>query len=93
MKKAVIESGIVTNIIEALAAFKPAGVKLVRITIATGQAAIGGAWDGPTFAPAPPPQAVPESRERRAIRALAAVIDAGTQGAVAAVETEIGRTR
>ena len=37
--------------------------------------------------PAPPP---PESPERRAIRAIAAEIDAGTRGAVTAVETELG---
>ena len=39
----------------------------------------------------PPPPPPPESPERLAIRALAAEIDAGTRGAVAAVETEFGR--
>ena len=93
MRKAVISNGIVTNIIEAPAGFRLPGVELVRITITTGQADIGGAWDGTTFASAPPSSPPPESQDRRAIRALAAVIDAGTQGAVAAVETEIGPTR
>ena len=41
--------------------------------------------------PPPPPQ--PESPERLAIRALAAEIDAGTRGAVVAVESELGRAR
>ena len=57
-------------------------------------AEIGGTHDGNVFIrkPLPPPTPPPpESLERRAIRALAVVIDAGTRGAVAAVETELGR--
>ena len=38
----------------------------------------------------PPPPPPPESPERLAIRALAAEIDAGTRGAVAAVDSELG---
>ena len=41
----------------------------------------------------PPPPPPPESPERRAIRSLAAEIDAGRQGAVAAVDAELGLVR
>ena len=56
----------------------------------------GTLYDGSSFSPPPlppPPPPPPESPERRAIRALAAEIDAGTRGAVEAVETELGLTR
>lgn len=65
MRFAVIENGLVTNVIEADEAFVPDDMKLVRDE--AGEAMIGGAWTGHGFAPPEEPALSPEqARARRA---------------------------
>lgn len=82
MKMAVIENGVVVNIIEASKSFRPEGMELIR---ATKRASIGGAWDGKKFYPEPveAPQAN-ESLERQVMRELAKRIDANAEAMVGA---------
>ena len=84
MRKAVIENGIVTNIIEASASYAPDGVILVD---ATG-AGIGGGWDGAVFTPAPPIP-IEEERERMVVSVAQLRIALEEAGQLANVQTKI----
>ena len=80
---AVIENGVVTNIIEASRGFAPEGMTLVK---ATKVAEIGGTWNGSRFTrPVEVAPVIEESPERRAIRALAAAL-----GQTEAVDSYLG---
>lgn len=63
-RRAVIENGTVTNIIEADPDFELPGKTLVD----AGNAGIGWSWDGSTFTPPPPlPPTIPDFVDRRQI--------------------------
>lgn len=65
MRFAVIEDGLVTNVIEAEDGYEPEGVSLVRDD--RSRAMIGGRWTGKDFEPAPDPvQTAEEIAARRA---------------------------
>lgn len=65
MRKAVIENGIVTNVIEAGPDFELPGKTLVD----AGNAGIGWTWDGETFTPPEPePEPIPEVVSMRQAR-------------------------
>jgi hypothetical protein len=59
MRRAIIEGGVVVNIIETAPEFTMPGKTLV---LATNEARIGGSWNGASFGPAPVPP--PPSRWR-----------------------------
>jgi len=85
MKKAVIESGIVTNIIEAEDDFAPDGMTLVPVTAAT---QMGGRWDGAVFSP-PPAEPIARQRRRMEARLDQFRIALAEAGRLAAVETVV----
>ena len=84
MKKAVIRSGVVVNIIEADDAFSLPGATLVPVTATT---QMGGLWDGSVFSP-PPPEPIARQRRRMTVRLdqfRIALAEAGRLAAVDAV--------
>lgn len=62
MKKAVVENGVVTNIIVADASFNPPGMTLIDID--SERVAIDDIWDGEKFIPAQPKLQLPTQDER-----------------------------
>jgi hypothetical protein len=85
MRRAVIDGGIVTNIIEADAGFTLPGAVLAD---ADGTEQIGGTWDGAAFGPKPPP---PIEEERAGMVATLAQlrIALAEAGLLAAVEARV----
>lgn len=66
MRFAVIEDGLVTNVIEGEDGYEPEGVALVRDDLS--HAMIGGRWTGKDFEPAPDPvQTAEDIAARRAV--------------------------
>jgi len=85
MKKAVIESGIVTNIIEADENFAPEGMTLVPATAAT---QMRGRWDGDVFLP-PPAEPIARQRRRMEVRLDQFRIALAEAGRLIAVESVV----
>lgn len=85
MKKAVIESGVVVNIIVADDDFSLPGKTLVTATAATQR---GGLWDGSVFSP-PPPEPIARQRRRMEARLDQFRIALAEAGRLAAVETVV----
>ena len=85
MKKAVIESGVVVNIIEADDDFRLPGATLVPVTAATQR---GGLWDGSVFSP-PPPEPIARQRRRMEVRLDQFRIAIAEAGRLAAVDTVV----
>ncbi len=85
MKKAVIRSGVVVNIIEADDAFRLPGATLVPVTAAT---QMGGLWDGTVFSP-PRPEPIARQRRRMSVRLDQFRIALAEAGRLVAVETAV----
>jgi hypothetical protein len=86
MRRAVIEGGIVANIIEADADFAPGGMMLVDAEDAG--ARIGGTWDGAAFGP-PPPVAIERERDAMTVTLAQLRIALAEAGLLAAVEARV----
>jgi hypothetical protein len=85
MRRAVIDGGVVVNIIEADADFTLPGVVLAD---ADGTEQIGGTWDGAAFGPKPPPP-IEEERDGMAVSLAQLRIALAEAGLLAAVEARV----
>ena len=85
MKKAVIKSGVVVNIIEADDSFRLPDATIVP---ATPETQMGGLWDGSVFSP-PPAEPIARQRRRMVARLDQFRIALAEAGRLVAVETAV----